>query len=140
MRRKRDRYNKKMKKIIYTVLFLAAVTLTSCSKPTPSSVAEEYMEALQDGDYEKAVDMMHFHIAKTDAEKKQFVALMHDKADKSINRKQGITNVEVVSEEIKPSGQNAYVVCKVKFGNGEESEEKLHLRRYGDDWVVDAGK
>jgi hypothetical protein len=66
-------------------------------------------------------------------------ALVQDKMDKEMEKKQGIKDFHVGKAEIVED--KAVVPYQVTFGNGEIKEDKMQLLKTEDEtWMIDSGK
>ncbi len=126
-----------MQKMTYGLLVLIAIMVTACSSNTPSGAALKYYNYVKDGNYEKYVEGIAFKEGATAEDKAQVVALMKDKADKEYKKKEGISNVEVVSEEMAEDGRTATVKMKVTYGNGEIEESDANMILIDGTWMMD---
>lgn len=131
-----------MKKIF--ILALTLLSFAGCGKnDSPSAVAEKAVGYIQDGKYEKYVDLMY---VKEDADLKQveknkemMVSLLQNKFEKTKEKNGGIQSYEILSEDVQDS--TAVVHMKIVYGNGDEKEDKISLRKNNDgDWKIDQHK
>lgn len=126
------------------ILALTLVGLAGCGNSnTPSAVAEEAVGYIQDGKYEKYVDLLYVKEGsdpkRTEQEKQMIAGLLQDKFEKTKEKNGGIQSYEVLSEEVQDS--TAVVQMKVVYGNGDEKEDKISLRKNSDgDWRIDQRK
>ena len=116
--------------------------LVSCiESDTPSSVAKKYLTYIKDGNYEKAVDMIHFKKEMTNEDKQQVVDLMKDKMTSAYGEQGNISDIEITSEEIDEDGEHAKVTYKYKDAKKDkEKTDKMKLVKIDGKWMVDAGK
>ena len=108
-----------MKKILsFLSLVLVALTFVSCNSNSPEAVVQEYVADLQTGKYEEAIDLFYFKKNLTDADKQQYVSMMKDKWGKEIEKKGGITGVEITNVSVAEDGNSANVKYILKYGDG----------------------
>ncbi len=106
------------------VMMVMAVVMASCggSVATPSGVVDEAVACIENGDWNKYLDLVDFgEDAPTAEEKAQVVALLEQKASASVEKTGKIVSHEIVSEEISEDGKEATVTVKVNYE--KESEE-----------------
>ena len=105
-----------MKQLIRLGLMLVAVlAMVSCTPSTPGTALKNYMSALSDKDYEKFIDGCN--ISEADSEKAKeiregLIAMIQEKGSKTIEKKGGLKEVEIVSEEMAEDGNSAIVTYK----------------------------
>lgn len=130
-----------MKKILSILsLALVALAFVSCSKNSPEAVVEEYVTCLQKGQYEEALDLFYFKKELTDSQKQQYAAMLRDKLGKEIDKKGGITGVEITNVEMAEDGNSADVDYTMKYGDGSAKSEKVKALKVDGTWKLDAGK
>lgn len=126
-----------MKKVILglAVLF-CAVLVISCSKSSPKDVVNQYVEAMQAKDYEKAADCFYYGKEEnTEEARAQLIALL-EKGGKSIEEKGGIKSFEVLSDE--ENEDKGIVKGKIVYGNGEVDEDAtLTTVKVDGKWFID---
>lgn len=127
-------------------MMMAAVFLMfGCSGgDSPKAVAEKGVRCIQNSDYEGYVDLMYISPKEgedIDAQKKAAVSMLESKAGSALGKKDGVKSYEVVSETIAEDGNTAKVDMKIVYGNGDEDNETVKLRKDDKgDWKLDAGK
>ena len=130
-----------MKKILsFLSLVLVALTFVSCNSNSPEAVVQEYVADLQTGKYEEAIDLFYFKRNLTDADKQQYVSMMKDKWGKEIEKKGGITGVEITNVSVAEDGNSANVKYILKYGDGTSKDQDSKLVKVDDKWKIDAGK
>ncbi len=134
-----------MKKVMMMlVMAMSMMLVTGCDGGnTPSGVAEKSMKLLKDKDYKGYVDLFYFSekAKKEEIEKnKQLcVSLMESKATEEFEKKGGIKEYKVVSEEVKDSV--ATVKVNVVYGNNSTKDENIKLKKdTSGNWKIDVGK
>lgn len=130
-----------MKKILsFLSLVLVALTFVSCNSNSPEAVVQEYVADLQTGKYEEAIDLFYFKKNLTDADKQQYVSMMKDKWGKEIEKKGGITGVEITNVSVAEDGNSANVKYILKYGDGTSKDQDSKLVKVDDKWKIDSGK
>lgn len=128
-----------MKKLSFILLSACMLLLVSCTNSTPSSVAKDYLTAIQKGDYEKAVDLIHFQKEMTASDKEEVAKLMREKIE--INGEPSIEDIEITGEDVKEDGEHAKVSYKYKDKKKDkEKTDKLDLVKIDGKWMIDSGK
>jgi hypothetical protein len=130
-----------MKKLLsFAAVCLFVAVMCSCGgSKTPEDVAKKAIECIIDKDYEGYVDMMYFKEEKTDEEKAQLTALIVDKMNKEMEKKEGIKDFQVGTAEIEEN--SAIVPYTINYGNGDKKEDAMKLIKDEDgDWKIDSGK
>lgn len=132
------------KLIIFLSIVVTAVLISSCSSNSPKAVAEKSMKCLMDKDYKGYVDLVYFNESKEKPEsiqrnKDALIAILGDKYDELSEKKQGIKDYKVLSEEVKDS--TAMVKMEVSYGNGEKEDESVKMKKdKNGDWKIDFDK
>lgn len=130
-----------MKKLLlFSVVGLLVLVLSACSSDnTPEGVTTKAIQCIIDKDYQGYIDLMFFRKEQTDHDKQQLAALVQDKMDKEMEKKQGIKDFHVGKADIVED--KAVVPYQVTFGNGEIKEDKMQLLKTEDEiWMIDSGK
>ena len=84
---------------------------------------------------------MNFKEAKTDEQKQQLAALVQDKMNKEIEKKEGIKDFKVETAEINEEEGKAVVPYTLTYGNGDTKDDKMKLIKTEDGaWMIDSGK
>ena len=129
-----------MKRMMYGLLVLVAIIVMACSSNTPGGAALKYYNDVKNGNYEAYVEGIAFKEEITAEDKEQFVTLMKEKADKEYKKKEGISKVEMLSEEMAVDGQTATVTMKITYGNGETEESDVAMVLKDGAWKMDMKK
>lgn len=130
-----------MKQILsFLSLVLVALTFVSCNSNSPEAVVQEYVADLQTGKYEEAIDLFYFKKNLTDADKQQYVSMMKDKWGKEIEKKGGITGVEITNVSVAEDGNSANVKYILKYGDGTSKDQDSKLLKVDDKWKMESGK
>ena len=130
-----------MKKLFaFAAVSLLVLMLCACGAGnTPEGVTTKAVKCIIDKDYQGYVDMMFFQKEKSDEDKQQLVALVQDKMDKEMEKKEGIKDFEVGKAEI--AENTATVPYTLTYGNGEKQENNMKLIKTEDgEWKIDSGK
>lgn len=130
-----------MKKILSIMSFaLVALAFVSCNNNSPEAVVQEYVADLQAGKYEEALDLFYFKKELTDKDKQQYVSLMTEKWGKEIDKKGGISGVEITNVEVAEDGNTATVNYTMKYGDGSTKDENTKLLKVDGKWKMESGK
>lgn len=122
-----------MKKLFSTlaVALVALIAFTACGghENSPQGVAKAAMEALQSGDAEAYFALMYG--SEESQNREQTVALIKEKAFKSIEAKDGIKSYEIIEPEepIAADADKATIKVNVFYGNGQEEGKTLRLKK-----------
>lgn len=123
-----------MKKLFFISLAAIAmiVCMASCggSKPTPSSIAQDCIEYMKNGDYKAFVETLNAN----DEQKEQFQQLLEAKGKEAIEKHKGIVAYQIVSEEISEDGLKATVKAEIEYGNGKKKVEKFRFEQVEGEW------
>lgn len=114
-----------MKKLFLGAIALVAMFIvTSCGggANTPSEKALEMYGYIQDGDFDSYVDGIYFKESDRKDEKKmsEFKSMISEKGKQTLEKCEGIKDVEVLEEVISEDGKSATVKVKLTFGNGDD--------------------
>ena len=130
-----------MKQILsFLSLALVALAFVSCNSNSPEAVVQEYVADLQAGKYEEAIALFYFKKNLTDADKQQYVSMMKDKWGKEIEKKGGITGVDITDVAVAEDGNTATVNYTLRYGDGTTKDQHTGLVKVDDKWKMDAGK
>ncbi|NLV53701.1 MAG: DUF4878 domain-containing protein [Bacteroidales bacterium] len=130
-----------MKKFVsFLAIALLAITFVSCSKNTPEGVVEQYISNLQAGKYEDAIDLFYFKKGLSEKEKEGYANLLRDKMSKDIDKKKGITGVEITNVEMGDDEKSAKVMYVVKYGDGSAKNEEANVLNIDGKWLIDSSK
>lgn len=138
-----------MKKTILGIFAIVVMVLATWScgggaSSTPSGVAEEAIKCLQEKDYEgysKLIYLKEKEGQTIEDQQKAIVALIADKMNKTLDKKEGIKSYEIISEEIAEDGNSAKVKTKITYGNGDTDDQKMKFIKTDDGkWMIDANK
>lgn len=121
-------------------VFLAVMILAACSgkQSSPKAVAEATIECMKAADVDGIIDLMYVdkEAAKEDVEAGQamFKSLYKDKAQKEIERRQGIKSFEIVEEKLNEAGDKADVKVKFIYGDGSEKNSTIDCEKQDGKW------
>ncbi|MDD6016732.1 MAG: DUF4878 domain-containing protein [Prevotellaceae bacterium] len=130
-----------MKKVL-SILSLALVVLTfvSCSKNSPEGVIQQYVADIQAGQYEDAIDLFYFKKSLTDSQKQQYATMLRDKLGKELDKKGGISGVEITNVEMAEDGESANVSYTIKYGDGSAKASTDKVVKVDGDWKLETNK
>ncbi len=133
-----------MRKLSFLLLSACMFLLVSCiDNNTPSAVTKQYLTLIQNGEYRKAVDMIHFNKELTDKDKDEVAELIKDKMDKSYGEEGKIKDIEITGEEIKKEGDSERAKVSYKYTDpkkGKEKKDKVSLVKVDGKWMIESGK
>lgn len=135
-----------MKKVFYfSVMTMVVFFMAACSSSdTPGGAMKKYGNYLIEGDYEKFVDGFAFaedlDSEKIEEQKKGFLAMLKEKANKEFEKKGGLKSIEILSEEISEDGNSATVKLKQTYGNGETEEGTQTMVKRNGEWLMSLNK
>lgn len=136
-----------MKKVFYlSLMVMAMFVMAACSSSpsTPGDALKKYSEYLQKGDYEKFVDGLAFDesqdAAKIKEQKEALISMLKEKISKEYEKKGGIKDIEIISEQIAEDGNTAVVKTKYTYGNGETEEGDQQMVKKDGKWLMSIGK
>ena len=130
-----------MKKILSVLsLALVALAFVSCNNNSPEAVVQEYVADLQAGKYEEALDLFYFKKELTDSDKQQYVSMMKDKWGKEMEKKGGITGVDITDVAVAEDGNTATVKYVLKYGDGSTKDQDSKLFKVDGKWKMESGK
>ena len=133
-----------MRKLSFLLLSACMFLLVSCiDNNTPSAVTKQYLTLIQNGEYRKAVDMIHFNKELTDKDKDEVAELIKDKMEKSYGEEGKIKDIEITGEEIKKEGDSERAKVSYKYTDpkkGKEKKDKVSLVKVDGKWMIESGK
>ena len=130
-----------MKKILSILsMMLVALVVASCSQNSPEGVVKNYYTLIGEGKYDEAVELLHFKKEKTAEEKQQFADMMREKAANDLDKRGGITSIDITKVEMAEDGKSANVSAKITYGNGDDKIQDNKVVNVDGDWKVDSGK
>lgn len=130
-----------MKKILSVLsLALVALAFVSCNSNSPEAVVQEYVADLQAGKYEEAIDLFYFKKELTDSDKQQYVSMMKEKWGKEMEKKGGITGVDITDVAVAEDGNTATVKYVLKYGDGSTKDQDSKLLKVDGKWKMESGK
>ncbi len=132
-----------MKKILgLLAVVMGMFAFTACSGGnTPSGVVADAYDAFIDKDYAEFVDYIHQQDGVTKQEREEFIQMLEEKGEMSIEQTGGLVSYEILSEEIAEDGQSALVKTKLTMGNGKTDDERVRLVKNADgEWKISMGK
>lgn len=135
-----------MKKLIcLSAVFAMMMLMVACSGSvsTPSSAFENYSSGIVKGDYDKFVEGVYLSNVepdKADAYRENLKEMLESKGKASFDKRGGLKEIVVLSEEISEDGNSAVVKFKQVFGDGSEEENNQKMVKVDDKWLMDIGK
>lgn len=128
-----------MRKILFSLAALVlAFVATGCTDNSPKAAAEKVAQCMIDGDYEALADMVYIEAEDgkdIGEQRREIVELFKGFIGKAVEQKGGLKKVETLSEETSDDGQEAIVKQRSTYGNGDEMEDEMKLKRDGHgDW------
>jgi len=131
-----------MKKVIYFSLFVFTLGIfTACSSSDrPGEAAKKYAQYIADGKFDEFMDGIAFDENATtediDEQKEMLLALLQEKGQKSIEAKEGLKKIDILSEVISEDGKNAKVMLQQTFGNGETETAGYDMIKKDGTWKM----
>ena len=136
-----------MKKMMFALIAVVAmVTMWSCGgvHSSPTSVVEAAFKCNQDKDYEGYVDLIYIkerYDKTVEKQKQDILALLTEKGDKTIDKKNGVQSWEILSEEMAENGNTAKVKAKIIYGDGSSEDQTFKTFKTEDGkWMLDLRK
>mgnify|MGYP000762353760 FL=1 len=78
--------------------------------------------------------------AKVKEQKEALVSMLKEKLSKEYDKKGGIKDIEILSEQIAEDGNTAVVKTKYTYGNGETQEGEQKMVKQDGKWLMSMGK
>jgi len=130
-----------MKKMLFAItaclMMLAVMTSCGVDKSDPRSVADAAAKCMKNNDIDGYMKLSN----ATPEQQAQLAALAKDKVVKEHERKGGVKSYEVGEADINEERGTAKVQVKIVYGNGEEDNSPVKLKKDDNgDWKVDVGK
>lgn len=129
-----------MKKVIYFSLFVLTLGIfAACSSSeTPGEAAKKYAQYIADGKYEQFIDGMALNEKDGDLkeQKEMLLALLQEKGQKEIDKKDGIKAIDIISEVIDADGTQAKVILLQTYGNGETENANYDMVKKDGTWKM----
>ncbi|MDO4228307.1 MAG: DUF4878 domain-containing protein [Capnocytophaga sp.] len=116
-----------MKKILFIVMFFVAFLITSCSSNSPKAVAEKFITAMENGDFEEAKKY-------ADDSMGQLLGMLGG-LEKDLQKEKEKKKITITRAE--EDGDKAKVFYKVE---GEEKEKDIDLKKVDGKWKVTFNK
>lgn len=135
-----------MKKVFYFgMLAIAILVMAACSSSNnPGDALKKYGQYLQNGDYENFVEGLAFDgnqdAGKVKEQKEALVSILKEKVSKEYEKKGGIKDIEILSEQIAEDGNTAVVKTRYTYGNGETEEEEQQMVKKDGKWLMSMNK
>lgn len=116
-----------MRKVFFIVAIFAAFVVTSCSKKSPKAVAEKFITAMENGDFEEAKKY-------ADDSMGQILGMLGG-LEKSLPK--GNEKKKVTITKVEEDGDKAKAFYKVE---GQEEEKSIDLKKVDGNWKVSFNK
>ncbi|GAB1404738.1 MAG: DUF4878 domain-containing protein [Lentimicrobiaceae bacterium] len=122
-------------------MMMVGTLLISCGggKSSPSKAAMAFTENVEKGNYDAAISMLEGAENATAEEKEKMKAFLKEGA-KEIEEKGGISNKEILSEEVSEDGKTAKVKMKITYGDGSTDESDTSLVNTDNGWKLKMSK
>lgn len=124
--------------IVGVLLFTTGLVACGAGEKTPTDEVKKCIELLKNNDFEALANEIALSENVTEKEAQEFremiASLGSEKTAKDMEKKQGITSYEILSEEISEDGNTAVVKFKLTYGNGTTKDEKYDLKKVDDEW------
>lgn len=125
----------------FMFLAVAMMTLSACGDKTDEAgqAAVAFVEAVANGDGDKAVSLMYFGDLEKDPMAEQITGkfkMIITEAGKQIKEQGGLSKVEVVKVEYSEDKNSAVVTLKTVLKNGEEKTEGQNMIKVDGKWKV----
>lgn len=127
---------------VFSVIFaLFSVFFVACSNAEPKDVAISFYKALEKGDEESAIKLVHIADESKRDEYEGKVAFFVAAFKSEAKKRGGIKNIEVVEEKIE--GDKATIMLKTTYKKSDKADtekpEKINLIKVDGAWKVDLG-
>ena len=125
--------------VIFSLLVIATLSMmVSCGGggKSPADVVKKMNNDMVKGDYDAVIDVLATEGEEIDEEGRTKLKSMLAMGKGELDKKEGIKEMEVVSEEVAEDGNTAKVTLKIVYGNGEEEEEDYTLLKEDGAWKV----
>jgi hypothetical protein len=130
----------KTTKLVFALLMTGTIFfLTSCgsgSSVSPSGTVKEFAAKVEKGDIEGAIGCIATEGKTLDKEATGKLTLILGMGKGQIEKKQGIKNMEVLSEQVESDGKTANVKMKFTYGDGSVDEEDYTLLKEDGKWKI----
>ena len=117
-----------MKKLIGSLLMLAASLVFVACSDSPKSAMDKYGKDLVKGDYVAFVDGLASPMSEQD--KELLAAMLQDKGASEYEAKGGLKEIKILGEKIQPGDTTAIVYLQMVYGNGttEDGDQGMVFR------------
>lgn len=130
-----------MKKFVSMLgALMLVLAFTACSSNSPEGVVKKYYDCVGKGQYEEAIELLHFKKEMTDKDKQQMASLIREKGTKEMDKKGGISSVEINNVEMSEDGETAVVDATVKYGDGSTKSDQNKVVKVDGEWKIESGK
>lgn len=121
------------------VAIAALFFMFSCgggSGSSPADVTKDILKKIEKADYDGAIKLIAMEGKELDEESKAKLTGLLAMGNSEVAKKEGISSLEVVSEEIDDDNGTAKVELKIVYGNGEEDNENYKLIKEDGSWKL----
>ncbi|MBQ9559221.1 MAG: DUF4878 domain-containing protein [Bacteroidaceae bacterium] len=128
-----------MKKLMTITLVCAiAFVIAACSSggSEPKTVVEDYITALQKGNYQEALEYCNY----TQEEKEKLAALLEEKAKQEDGQLTALKSFKIIDQQIDEEAGTAVVTVSVTNDKDETNERKLSLVKHDGKWLLKDAK
>ena len=128
-----------MKKLMTITLVCAiAFVIAACSSggSEPKTVVEDYITALQKGNYQEALEYCNY----TQEEKEKLAALLEEKAKQEDGQLTALKSFKIIDPQIDEEAGTAVVTVSVTNDKDETNERKLSLVKHDGKWLLKDAK
>jgi len=126
-----------MKKIAsFLILMLIIVVLVGCSSSSPSKTVNGFYNAVNNGDYKKAISFFSSRVIQSVGIQKLQLAIQYQK--QYVDSKGGIKKLNIKDEQI--YDKNALVVIEIQYGDGTSESGNVPLVKESGKWKIDLSK
>lgn len=115
---------------------LGGLLLTACGSNGAGDALQGYLDAMQNKDYIAFVDGMNFKKEPTKEQKKQFAAMIGEKAEKKDN----IEAYKVVKDSVLVEDSLSLVTYEVIYNDGRKDIERQPMVKKDGKWLMEVGK
>jgi len=123
-------------------LLLLICLLAACSSSSkPEATIEAFYQAAIKRDVDKAIEQLDTSdVSESELfQVKGKVQMMVGNMAETVERNDGLKQMEVLASEIDDDGEKASVKVKLVFNNGEENTDSFRLRQNNGKWKIIMG-
>ena len=131
-----------MKRMIFCLL--TAMLLLACGKGsgdnTPKGIVSQYAEAIIDGDYRSALDLVYFDGTEEEAQemREKFVKLCEEVTEAGIKDHDKLVQYVLGEEKVNEEEGKATIETTLSYADGHSKTETIKLRKDEQgQWFID---